>query len=45
MKATSGEIEELKNLFIELDTSKDGVLSLDEIEKGFKTLKKGPFKD
>jgi Ca2+-binding EF-hand superfamily protein len=45
MKTTSEEIEELKNLFIELDTSKDGLLQIEEIERGFKNLKRGPFKD
>jgi len=45
LKTTSAEIEELKNLFLELDTSNDGLLQIDEIEKGFKNLKKSPFKD
>ena len=28
-----------------MDTSKDGLLQIDEIEKGFKNLKKSPFKE
>ena len=34
LQATSEELEELKNLFIQLDKSKDGTLSLDEIRDG-----------
>lgn len=34
MKASSEELEELKNLFIKLDTSKDGSLSIEEIKEG-----------
>lgn len=32
LKATSEELETLKNMFIELDTSKDGTLSPEEIK-------------
>ncbi len=39
LKASSEEIEELKNLFLALDTSKDGTLSLDEIKVGFERIK------
>ena len=34
LKATSEELEELKNLFIQLDKSKDGTLSMEEIRDG-----------
>ncbi len=40
MRTTSEEIEELKNLFLALDTSKDGTLSIDEIKDGFAKLNK-----
>ena len=40
MKTTSEEIEELKNLFLALDTSKDGTLSIDEIKTGFESLRR-----
>jgi len=40
LKTTSEEIEELKNLFLALDTSKDGTLSIEEIKAGFETLRK-----
>jgi Ca2+-binding EF-hand superfamily protein len=31
LKSTSAELEELKQMFIKLDTSKDGVLSIEEV--------------
>jgi len=34
LKASSEELEELKNLFIRLDTSKDGTLSIEELKEG-----------
>lgn len=34
LKSTSEELEELKKIFLELDTSKDGQLSIDEIKVG-----------
>ena len=39
LKASSSELEELKNLFIKLDTSKDGTLSIDEIREGMENLR------
>lgn len=39
LKTTSEEIEELKNLFLALDTSKDGTLSIDEIKVGMEQLR------
>jgi calcium-dependent protein kinase len=40
LKTTSEEIEELKNLFLALDTSKDGTLSIEELKSGFEKFKK-----
>ena len=39
MKTSSEELEELKKLFLQLDTSNDGTLSIDEIKDGMKQLK------
>lgn len=34
LKASSEELDKLKNLFISLDTSKDGTLSIEELRDG-----------
>ena len=34
LKSTSDDLDELKKMFIKLDTSKDGLLSIDEIKNG-----------
>lgn len=34
MKTSDEELEELKTLFLKLDTSKDGLLSIDEVTAG-----------
>ena len=39
MKTSSEELEELKQLFLQLDTSKDGTLSIDELKAGIKLIK------
>ncbi|CDW81372.1 protein kinase domain containing protein [Stylonychia lemnae] len=39
MKTSSEELEELKQLFLQLDTSKDGTLSIEEIQQGINQLK------
>lgn len=38
LKATSEELEELKNMFFKLDTSKDGKLSIEEIKDGMDNI-------
>lgn len=38
MKSTNQDTEELKKLFMQLDTSKDGQLSRDEIEAGINQM-------
>lgn len=38
LKASSEELEELKNLFLRLDTSRDGTLSIEEIKEGMETM-------
>eukprot|EP00347_Sterkiella_histriomuscorum_P010571 403375769 len=38
LKASSEELEELKNLFLRLDTSRDGTLSIDEIQAGMQQM-------
>lgn len=38
LKSSSKELAELNEMFIELDTSKDGILSRQEIEKGLDKL-------
>jgi calcium-dependent protein kinase len=40
LKASSEELEELKNLFIRLDTSKDGTLSIEELKEGMEQVTK-----
>lgn len=39
MKTSSEELEELKQLFLQLDTSKDGTLSIDELKAGVQQIK------
>ena len=39
-KASSDELEKLKQLFISLDTSKDGTLSIDELKEGMERIEK-----
>jgi calcium-dependent protein kinase len=34
LKSTSQELDELNRMFVMLDTSKDGILSIDEIKEG-----------
>jgi Ca2+-binding EF-hand superfamily protein len=47
LKATSEDLEALKELFIKLDINKDGILNTEEIEKGmgqmFEVLKGDPL--
>jgi len=38
LKSTSKELEELNKMFILLDTSKDGILSIQEIQQGLDTV-------
>jgi Ca2+-binding EF-hand superfamily protein len=38
LKATSEELEQLKLMFMKLDTSKDGTLSIEEIQTGFQSI-------
>lgn len=38
LKSTSEELEELNKMFILLDTSKDGILSIDEIKQGLDSV-------
>ena len=38
LKSTSKELEELNKMFTMLDTSKDGILSIYEIEQGLDTV-------
>lgn len=38
LKATSEDLEELKQMFLKLDTSKDGQLSLEEISNGLEQV-------
>jgi Ca2+-binding EF-hand superfamily protein len=38
LKASSEELDKLKNLFISLDTSKDGTLSIDELKEGMERM-------
>jgi calcium-dependent protein kinase len=48
LKTTSKELEELKQIFIKLDTSRDGTLSLQEIQEGMNLITgsdKGGMKD
>lgn len=39
MKTSDDELEELKNLFLKLDTSKDGTLSIDEVTAGIDQIR------
>lgn len=43
LKTSSEELEELKNMFLQFDTSRDGTLSIDEIKVGLENVQ-GPFK-
>ena len=38
LKSTSQELEELNKMFILLDTSKDGILSIEEIKQGLDSV-------
>ena len=38
LKSTSKELEELNKMFLLLDTSKDGILSVQEIKQGLDTV-------
>lgn len=38
LKSTSEELEDLKNMFLQLDTSKDGTLQVDEIKNGMESV-------
>ena len=39
LKASSEDIDHLKEMFLKLDTSRDGKLSIEEISEGMETLR------
>ena len=38
LKSRSEDLEDLKNMFLKLDTSKDGTLSIQEMKKGLEEV-------